>query len=58
MSELPAQREGIHQAPPPLLDMQDAETASVDEDEAVDALTAYFRRTSRGRIVDLPRWAQ
>jgi len=29
-----------------------------NEDETVDALTLYFRRTSRGRIVDLPRWAQ
>jgi hypothetical protein len=28
------------------------------EKEVVDALTAHFRRTSRGRIVDLPRWAQ
>ncbi len=28
------------------------------EEEAVDTLTAYFRRTSRGRIVDLPRWVQ
>jgi hypothetical protein len=28
------------------------------EDEAVNALTAHFRRTSRGRIVELPRWAQ
>lgn len=28
------------------------------ETETVDALTAHFRRTSRGRIVDLPRWAQ
>jgi hypothetical protein len=25
---------------------------------AVDELTAHFRRTSRGRIVELPRWAQ
>lgn len=30
----------------------------VNQDEMVDALTAHFRRTSRGRIVDLPRWAQ
>jgi hypothetical protein len=28
------------------------------QDELVDALTAHFRRTSRGRIIDLPRWAQ
>jgi hypothetical protein len=28
------------------------------EKEVVDALTTHFRRTSRGRIVDLPRWAQ
>jgi len=28
------------------------------EEEAVSALTAHFRRASRGRIVDLPRWAQ
>ena len=28
------------------------------EEEDVSALTAHFRRTSRGRIVDLPRWAQ
>ena len=34
------------------------EIGNVGEEEAVDALTAYFRRTSRGRIVDLPRWAQ
>lgn len=28
------------------------------EEETVEALTAHFRRTSRGRIVDLPRWVQ
>gem|GEM_PF-2129843 len=28
------------------------------EEETVDALTTYFRRTSRGRIVDLPRWVR
>jgi len=27
-------------------------------DETTDALTDHFRRTSRGRIVDLPRWVQ
>lgn len=36
----------------------EAERQDLSEDEAVDALTAYFRRTSRGRIIDLPRWAQ
>ena len=36
----------------------EVETENRDEDEAVNALTAHFRRTSRGRIVDLPRWAQ
>jgi hypothetical protein len=30
----------------------------VDDNEAIEALTAYFRKISRGRIVDLPRWAQ
>jgi len=30
----------------------------LSEEEAVDALTAYFQRTGRGRIADLPRWAQ
>lgn len=34
------------------------ENEILNEDETVDALTAHFRRTSRGRIVDLPRWAQ
>jgi hypothetical protein len=34
------------------------ESDGMIEEEAVDALTAHFRRTSRGRIVDLPRWAQ
>ena len=34
------------------------ERDDLSEDEAADALTAYFRRTSRGRIIDLPRWAQ
>jgi hypothetical protein len=29
-----------------------------EEEEAVDVLTAHFRRTRRGRIVELPRWAQ
>jgi hypothetical protein len=28
------------------------------QDQLVDALTTHFRRTSRGRIVDMPRWAQ
>jgi hypothetical protein len=28
------------------------------EKEVIDALTTHFRRTSRSRIVDLPRWAQ
>jgi hypothetical protein len=28
------------------------------EKEVADALTTHFRRTSRSRIVDLPRWAQ
>jgi len=36
----------------------DTETENLKEDEAVNALTAHFRRTSRGRIVELPRWAQ
>ena len=27
------------------------------EEDTVDTLTTHFRRTSRGRIVDLPRWA-
>lgn len=30
----------------------------IKERETVEALTAYFRRTSRGRVIDLPRWAQ
>lgn len=36
------------------------EEESIDllEEETVEALTAHFRRTSRGRIVDLPRWVQ
>ena len=37
-------------------DVQDKEKE--EEEEAVSALTAHFRRTSRGRVVDLPRWAQ
>lgn len=37
---------------------QEEETEYLGEEETVDALTAHFRRTSRGRIVDLPRWAQ
>jgi len=36
----------------------DEEMDHPGEDQAVDALTVYFRRASRGRIVDLPRWAQ
>ena len=31
---------------------------SLEEEKAVEALTVHFRRTSRGRIVELPRWAQ
>jgi hypothetical protein len=41
----------------PLLDTEDKD----DEEAAsqtVDALTSYFRRTSRGRVIDMPRWAQ
>lgn len=34
------------------------ESQDLTQEEAVDTLTAYFRRTSRGRIVELPRWAQ
>lgn len=34
------------------------EAERLEEEETVNALTAYFRRTSRGRIVELPRWAQ
>lgn len=34
------------------------EKESVNADDTIDALTAHFRRVSRGRIVDLPRWAQ
>lgn len=34
------------------------EAQDLTEEEAVDALTAHFRRTSRGRIVNLSRWAQ
>jgi hypothetical protein len=34
------------------------EKEPVNADDTIDALTAHFRRTSRGRIVDLPRWAQ
>ena len=28
------------------------------EEMTVEVLTAYLRRVSRGRIVDLPRWVQ
>jgi hypothetical protein len=28
------------------------------KEEIINALTTHFRRCSRGRIVDLPRWAQ
>lgn len=28
------------------------------EEEPVEGLTQYFRRVSRGRIVELPRWVQ
>jgi hypothetical protein len=34
------------------------EVTGLLEEEAVEALTVHFRRTSRGRIVDLPRWVQ
>jgi hypothetical protein len=34
------------------------ENIPVGEEETIDALTAHFRRVTRGRIVDLPRWAQ
>ena len=34
------------------------EPENLGEGEAVNALTEHFRRTSRGRVVDLPRWAQ
>jgi hypothetical protein len=44
------------------MENQDSEAEDVQEkdkeEEAVSALTAHFRRASRGRIVDLPRWAQ
>lgn len=36
----------------------EAETELLKEDEVLNTLTAYFRRTGRGRIVELPRWAQ
>ncbi|MDF3034282.1 MAG: hypothetical protein K0R76_1236 [Alphaproteobacteria bacterium] len=47
----------------PILTEQQAAEAQADpellrEEEVLDTLTTYFRRTSRGRIVDLPRWAQ
>lgn len=31
---------------------------SFGEGEVINVLTDYFRRTSRGRVVELPRWAQ
>jgi hypothetical protein len=34
------------------------ESIDLGEEETVEALTSHFRRTSRGRIVDLPRWVQ
>lgn len=34
------------------------QSENLDEAEIIDQLTVHFRRTSRGRIVDLPRWAQ
>jgi hypothetical protein len=37
---------------------EEEEAQEAPEANVVDALTAHFRRTSRGRIVDLPRWAQ
>lgn len=37
---------------------QERETQTGGEYEPLEALTAHFRRTSRGRIVPLPRWAQ
>jgi hypothetical protein len=39
-------------------DENETEKEIITTDETIDALTAHFRRTSRGRIVDLPRWAQ
>jgi hypothetical protein len=36
----------------------DREAENLGEEYAVNVLTDYFRRTSRGRIIDLPRWAQ
>lgn len=44
MEQEPEQAEGINE--------------DLVEEETVNALTTYFRRTSRGRIVDLPRWAR
>lgn len=40
------------------IEVQEEEKETVSVDDTIDALTAHFRRTSRGRIVDLPRWAQ
>jgi Holliday junction resolvasome RuvABC ATP-dependent DNA helicase subunit len=33
------------------------ETIVSEETEPLEILTDYFRRTSRGRIIELPRWA-
>ena len=37
---------------------QEEVTQTGGEYEPIEVLTAHFRRTSRGRIVPLPRWAQ
>ena len=37
---------------------EDKESEHLGEEDAVNVLTEYFRRTSRGRVTDLPRWVQ
>lgn len=37
---------------------EDLDSEENFKEEIINALTTYFRRCSRGRIVDLPRWAQ
>ena len=41
-----------------LYQVQEKDPEEDFKEEIINALTTYFRRCSRGRIVDLPRWAQ